>query len=375
MSVYKPAKSPYWHYDFVFQRRRIYGSTGQKTRGRALKVEAAKRLAAAMGQSDRPGAEMTVNEAAQRYWEEIGQHRASAKDIDQRIATAVALVGPNTPLIELDGDRMSTAIQKRRGKLAYGKRVVSDSTVNRDMIDTTMRPIHRRARLVWKVKGLQEIDWKSLRLAEPDAQPLDFSPKEIKAWDAALAPHWHDFRHFQARYALRLGEMFFPLANIDVEGRRLWIMRTVRKNKRLLSIPLLDEDVSLLAARMGRAQAAKLNTVWFREKKSGYLKALTYGTALRVFSKAATDSGMRAAKGARGSHALRHHAGMQILRASKNLRTAQKLLGHVSIQSTLTYAHALEEDVRAGLEALPRSSPEPAEQAPQEAEGKQVAGK
>lgn len=323
-------------------------------------MEQAKRLAAAKGEANRPAHDATLDEGAQRYWLEHGQFKKSAKDIDQRIATAVALIGPKTPMKEIDADVMARAIQRRRGKLAYGKKVATNSTVNRDMIDTTMRPILNMARKVWKIPGVQEIDWKKLRLEEPSPQPMDFSSSEMGALDESLQPHWHDFRRFQSRYALRAGEMFFPLSSIDLEGRRLWVMRTVRKNKRLLAIPLMDDDVSMLAARIGRARAAKIDTVWFRGTSRGYLRALNYRQALRAFSSAMTDSGLRAAKGARGTHALRHHGGMQMLRATGNLRTVQKLLGHSSIQSTLTYAHALEGDVRAGLEAVSRLAPEPA---------------
>jgi integrase len=371
VSVYKPEKSRFFLYDFQYQGHRFYGSTGQTTRRRAVEVEQAKRLAAAKGESNRPAVNITLDEAAGRYWQEHGQFKKSAKDIDQRIATAVALVGPKTPLKEIDADVIARAIQRRRGKLAYGKKVPSNSTVNRDMIDTTLRPILTMARKVWKIPGVQEIEWGKLRLKEPAPQPVDFSPSELQALDDAIATHWHDFRRFQARYALRLGEMFFPLSAIDVEGRRVWIMRTERKNQHLLAVPLMDDDVAMLAARMGRAKAAKLNTVWFRAKKSGYLRALTYRTAMRTFSAAMTKSGLRQAKGARGTHALRHHGGMQMLRATGNLRTTQKLLGHVSIQSTLTYAHALEGDVRAGLEAVSRLGPEPAREAVENAEEKQ----
>ena len=65
-----------------------------------------------------------------------------------------------------------------------------------------------------------------------------------------------------------------------------------------------------------------------------------------------TDSGLRASKGARGSHDFRHHAGMQVLRRTGNLRAAQRLLGHASITSTLVYAHAQEDDLRAALDAV-----------------------
>lgn len=359
MSVYKPAKSRFFQYDFQYQGRRLHGSTGQTTRRRALEVEQAKKLAAAKGVSDRPADVPTIDQAAQRFWEEHCQFKASADDIEARLNTMVALVGPRTLVTEITAEVISKAIAKRRGKLVRGKKVPTNSTVNRDMIDTTLRPLLRRARKVWKIAGVPEIDWKEFRLEEPVPHPRDFSRENTTALQDALKPHWHDFARFEARYALRVSEMFFRPDAIDIEGRRLTVVRTVRKSKRAITIPLLDEDVAMLKGRIGRAKAAGLDTVWFRELKSGKLVALKYDNAVRHFGKAMTDSGLRASHGARGTHDLRHHGAMQTLRATGNLRTTMKLLGHASIQSTLVYAHALDEDVRAALEAVSRNSPEP----------------
>lgn len=371
MSVYKPAKSRFYQYDFVYQGRRIYGSTGQTTRRRALEVEQAKKLAAAKGEPSRPADVPTINQAAQRYWDEHAQFLASAADIEARLATMVRLVGKNTLITEIDAEAAMTAIQKRRGQLVRGKTLASNATINRDMIDTTLRPILRRARRTWKIPGVQEIEWGEMRLEEPAPAPRDFNTGDIGRLNDALAPHWRDFARFEARYGLRVGEMFFPPSAVDIEGRRLTVVRTARKNKRTLTIPLLDDDVTLLSARIGRAMAAKLDTVWYREGKKGKLIALTYRGAVDALRHAMTDSGLRATHGARGSHDLRHHAGMQTLRQTGNLRTTQKLLGHVSIQSTLVYAHALEDDVRAALVAVSRYSPEPTAPTPENPEGDQ----
>jgi integrase len=50
-------------------------------------------------------------------------------------------------------------------------------------------------------------------------------------------------------------------------------------------------------------------------------------------------------------HGARHHAGTDFLRSSKNLKLTQRLLGHKDIQSTMRYAHALDDDLIAALEA------------------------
>ena len=65
-----------------------------------------------------------------------------------------------------------------------------------------------------------------------------------------------------------------------------------------------------------------------------------------------TTSGLRASKGMKGAHDLRHHSAMTALRATGNIRMAQRLLGHADIKSTMVYAHAVEDDVRAALELV-----------------------
>lgn len=245
-----------------------------------------------------------------------------------------------------------------------GKTVPANATVNRDIV-STIRPVLRLARKRLNdgsgpAVPFPEIDWGELRLAEPKPKPKDFTPKEIEGLIAALPRHYQDFARFQARYGCRLSEMFFRLAAIDLDGARVTLRDRKAGDDHI--IPLLPEDAAMLAARVGRARAARIDTPWFRELKNGKLKPLAYWGALHAIRDAMAACGLRAAKDARGSHALRHHAGMQMLRSSQNLRVTQRLLGHANVQSTTVYAHAMEDDLRNALDKLSRPSPEPAPQ-------------
>lgn len=51
-------------------------------------------------------------------------------------------------------------------------------------------------------------------------------------------------------------------------------------------------------------------------------------------------------------HDLRHTAGTRLLRKSNNLRVVQRMLRHERIETTLRYAHVLDQDVRDALEAM-----------------------
>lgn len=358
MAVYRPAKSRFFHYDFTYQGRRFHGSTGCETLRKAEEVERKRREQAALGTLD-DVAQLTLDQAAGRWWEEKGRHLKTAPAVEARLERLIALIGPNLRICDITTIVVLNALQKRRAQTfvrstsptarAYA---VSNRTVNLDVLDT-LRPILRRAKRAWGARGLPEIDWGELRLPEPKPKPKEFTATELEALLAAVRPHWRDFISFAARYGCRLEEMFFlpsALDASDISRARLTLRE--RKNDEDHVLPLLPEDARMLAKRASRAEAAKLTTVWFRELAGGRLKALTYYGAEAAIRRALTMTGLRDKKGMRGAHDLRRHSGMQILRATGNLRVAQRLLGHSSIQSTLVYAHAVESDLRAGLEKL-----------------------
>ncbi|HZV83709.1 MAG TPA: site-specific integrase, partial [Brevundimonas sp.] len=290
-----------------------------------------------------------------------------------RIERVVTLIGPGTPLRDITTKVIAKAIERRRGQTRVHSQaddarryLPSDSTVNRDMIDT-LRPILNRARRTWEAK-LPEIDWAALRRSEPKPKPTEFAGDDYERMLAEVRPHWHPMIDFARRYGVRLAELFFSLDDLDVsdlDDARVKLRE--RKGADDHVIPLLPEDAAQLAARLGRAQAAKLTTVWFRERRlpgpagKVVLKPLTYGGLEIAVRRAMTRSGLRASKGMKGIHATRHHAAMQTLRKTKNIRVAQKLLGHADIKSTMVYAHAIEDDVRNALaEIHGRADPAPA---------------
>jgi integrase len=367
MSVYKPAKSPYFQYDFQIKGRRFHGSTGVETRRAAEEVERRIRRAASLGELD-DASLMTLDQAAGRWWDEHGCTLKGGDRLEARIERVVTLIGPSTPLRDITTKVIARAIERRRGQArihssAEGARqyLPSDSTVNRDMIDS-LRPILNRARRTWEAK-LPEIDWAALRRAEPKPRPTEFAGDEFERMLAEVRPHWHPMIDFARKYGVRLGELFFSLDDLDVsnpDDARVKLRE--RKGGDEHVIPLLAEDAAMMAARLGRASAAGLDTIWFREKRlSGpggklILKPLTYGGLEIAVRRAMTRSGLRASKGMRGIHATRHHAAMQTLRKTKNLRVAQLLLGHADIKSTMVYAHAIEDDVRNALAEVHREN-------------------
>lgn len=346
MSVYR--KGRIWHYDFVYQGQRFYGSTGQDTRRAAEAVERKKRLEAATGTREDAG-EMTLDVAASKYWDEVSPTIKDAGHLLHRIDVMLTCYGKHKRIRDIDSPDVLDAIAKRR---AIGKRKPSPATINRDLIDTTMRPLLNRARKVWKAKGLAEIDWSSLRQREPEAEAREYTDEQIEAWKGELDALLRFFVHLLLRYGFRFGELLFHPSCFD--GSRLKLPGSSRKNARPHIVPLLEEDARLIAALVSVASAADEPHIWLRDGKA-MTYTMIHGALRRAAKRAGLDMG-------RVIHGARHHAGTRILRETGNLRIAQRLLGHATIQSTVRYANATEGDIRAALDSLSRNTPE----APQE---------
>jgi len=381
MSVYKPAKSRFYQYDFVQKGRRFHGSTGQETRRAAEAVERRFRLDAAEGRLGE-AAQLTLDQAAGKYWDEVGSRRGDAVDTERRIAVLLTLIPKTMPLAHITTAIVSEAIQRRRGQpFKKGKDRVgadgkvirakeyapSNATVNRDVIET-LRPIMRRAARIWGAKGLPEIPWGDLALSVPRETVRTYSRAEQDAWLAENGPTAALALRLLLRYGLRFGELFFHPDAYEDEGPRLAWMKG-RKFDVPHTIPLLEEDAREIAARVARARANKppLETIWYTEalRPGGKveLEPLTYyGLQARLRSSAKRAK----IKPGRVIHGARHHAGTAIQRATGNMKVTQRLLGHISPASTHRYVHAMDDDVRAGLENVEqsRNSPEalPADQ-------------
>lgn len=361
MSVYKPPKSRFWQYDFVIGKRRFHGSTGQTTRRAAEAVERHKRQEAGTGQLGAV-ATMSLDDAALRYWTEVGMHRGDARDVERRLEALVQLIGPTKTLGDVDQAEVSRAIERRRqigrkrgaaddAKVYYP----SNATVNRDVIET-LRPLLRRARTHWAgakaPHGLPEIDWRSLRLREPRGLSRIYSPAERARWIDAADEDVRLAVDMLLTYGLRFGEVMFPPSAVDLDDPEdpALTLQKGRKRDVILRVPLRLDHARELAARLSRAQEAGLDHLWFYEtKERGRVKLVCYSPSQLEYriSKAADRAGV---DGGRRIHGARHHAGSTILKRTGNLKAVQALLGHATIASSQRYAHVLTADLRAALE-------------------------
>jgi len=269
------------------------------------------------------------------------------------LATTVRLIGRKTLVSEIGPKVIQAAIQARRMEMSRRGRPLSNATVNRDLIDQTLRPMLRFASHNLEIP-IKQIVWRELRLAEPQGRTRTFTLQELTAWRANL-PAWHrPIFDFFVRYGVRLGEAFFHCDAVNLEAGE--VVLRARKAGDDHVLPLLPQDVSDLAARIGRACAAKIDTPWLRQMKDGSLRPITYGGFAWASRKALNAAGIA---DARPAHDLRHHAATEITRRG-GLKAAQVVLGHASIISTQRYAHPNRADTLAALGHKIDHSPEDA---------------
>lgn len=367
MSIFN--RGGYWHYDFIVKGERYRGSTrieaSTKEPPRDVRAHVKQlRDKAALGETARRV--LTIEQAAAKWFVARAEGKNSEQTTADRLEIAMRLIGPDTLVCDIDMPDIEDAMQRRRLETTRQGKTPTNSTVNRDLIDTTLRPILRYAKKVLK-QPVKDIDWGELRLMEPKERVRAFTPDEMTAWRAEL-PEWHrPLQDFIARYGVRLKEAFFHPDQFD--GARIVWRADQRKNRRGHTIPLLPSDIPDIAARVGRARAAKLDTIWFRELKDGTLRPIRW-RGFQSASKAAQKAvGLQ---DARPVHDLRHHAATAALRRSGNVMAVKKLLGHDSIQSTQRYTHADDADVLLALGHNPHHKANSEAKKPRGVKGKRL---
>jgi integrase len=307
--------------------------------------------------------------------------RADHVDVRRRLDTCLRLLGADADVEAIETGDVIDAVQARRDEMAANaardaagrkrpSKTISPTTVNRDIIEH-LRPVLRYAKKVWGRRvNMPEIDWAEARLKETHrAVREEYDQGEIDAWMASLTPVEMVFLDVLMTYGPRYGEMFFAPAAVEADdptnarlrigaykGRSGW--RPWRKAGGEHVVPLVTHHAVLLREMAARAHAAGLETIWFDvEPVDGgppQLYEIGYHQMYARLRTAAKRAGLRPG---RLIHGTRHHAGTQTLRATGNLRLAQKLLGHANIATTQRYAHATEDDLRGALTGRTTKSP------------------
>lgn len=356
MSVYRPAKSPYYHFDFQFRGTRHHGSTGCASKREAEAYERRFRhdLANPAGQQH----PISLDEAAGLYAERA-ELTASWKTTEYILAALTKGLKRQTQLASITQRDLQLHFAKRRN----GR---SNSSINRE-IDV--------ARAVWRCAerakyAIGEMpDWKALYLRVPAAPPTELTCEQESAVFAKLPEDARDVVRFALISGWRRAEVIgLRWSDIDLAQAEA---RTKIKGGDVVVRPLNGALVALIAnqpkagpfiftyvcrkARKGsKGNPGHPDKPGRRQGERYPFTITTLRTRWNEAREAAKLEGFR-------FHDLRHTAATRILRATQNLATTAKVLSHRNLKTTLRYAHVLDDDVRRAQDAaMSRTIPEPA---------------
>lgn len=335
MSIYKPKNSPYWHYDFKIQGRRFCGSTGQLSKKEARKTEAQKRKELSEG----PKADaVTLDTAASLYLDNAKATQASHNTTRYQLANLCDNLKGTSLLSEVRQQDFVGHVAKRRA-------TVSNASVNREI---------QLARRLWKYASkklnakVSSIEWSDLMLKEPRERIRELTSEEEERLYVALRPDLHDF----VTFALVTGARRSAVINLrwsDID-KRAGIAKIIRKGGGTQSLPLTPALMALIDRQL--VVGPFVFTYVCQKSRGKRIRGERYPMTQNGWNKA-----WRAARAAAELedfrfHDLRHTAATRLLRATKNLKVVQALLGHTDIGTTARYAHVQDEDVRDGLLAV-----------------------
>jgi integrase len=347
-------KSPFYQYDFIEtingEHRRFHGSTRKRDKKKALEAEQAIRARVTSG---KPNDAMTLATAILRYVEEVAKYQPSSDDTSVAFAHCSRLIGGGRLLVNVTADDIAKAARQRAAE-SYGKetkKLVSAATVNRQIVEP-MRRLMGRAKRAWDMScDPDRIEWKALKFKEPKERVREFIGDEGDRFWAALRRDYYPIVWFLAHRGFRVrAALGMRRQRVDVAGRRVQVWQ---KGEGMVWRPLTAEQAIVIAQELNRSTGDAVWTYEGRRKdKRGARHPITYYGLRRVIRNALKKAGITDFR----IHDLRHDFASKLLRATRDLAMVRKAMGHADIASTARYAHVLDEDVAAGMEALSRNA-------------------
>jgi integrase len=356
MSVYKKKNSPFYHFDFQLRGRRFCGSTERTTRREAEAVEAverdkAKALAKAM---QRSRTSLLIDDVADRLWEQSGQHDAAADATSANLVRLVEYFGKTKPLTDIDQIEARKMVAWRRSHRIKGRAnapLISNSTVNRSTIEVLQR-LFKFA----KAEGAtfdHEPKWRELFLSEPVERVRELQDSEADALDDAMRGDYAPFFDFVRTSGLRKRECI-TLRWSEVNFGTRQIVR-LGKGGRRVTFPITDTIREILFPLRGQHDVFVFTYIVVYGSKRGDRRPLTVSGVKAAWRRIRLKAGIKDFR----FHDFRHDFGTKLLRETGNLKLVQRALNHADIQSTLRYAHVLDEDIATAVERVAKSRTKP----------------
>lgn len=221
-------------------------------------------------------------------------------------------------------------------------RDVSGSTVNREI--AILSNVFTRA-IAWKYATANPVKGVA-RYEEPDpvTRPLT-ADEEARLLDAA-AKHLKPILVLLINTGARRTELLsLRWKNVYFTTRELVIPKTNCKRKQMRMIPLNSTALETL-----RALPRDHDFVFYNSRTGTYVHDIK--TAFHAACRKAGIEGLRL-------HDLRHSFATRLRARGESLTTIRKLMGHSKYETTLRYAHVLDEDQHDAVEKLVKKQENP----------------
>jgi integrase len=351
MSIYKPAGSPYYHFDFQWRGNRFHGSTKRTDRREAQAVEKAEKERVKHTAAPATSAGMTLDDAAGRYWHEAGQHHANAENTERDLARLIDYFGAARPINTITGDDVAKLVAWRRGhRVAATGRLIAAGTVNCTV--KLLRQLFTRAKEVWGVRFDREPIWRKHMLPEPKERVRELHEDEAERLDAAMRDDYAPLFDFVRATGQRKTECFtLRWSEVNWETRQI---KRKGKGGRDIMVPITDMIREILWPLRGH-HSDRVFTYVAEGTRNGRVKGQRYpitknglNACWRRIRAAADVADFR-------FHDFRHDFATKVLRETGNLKLVQRALNHADIKTTARYAHVLDEDVAMALDRVQKS--------------------
>lgn len=303
---------------------------------------------------------ITIDEAFGRYFQEKGRFLSLPK---QRFARLKKLKSelPVSYLHEIQEPQITSFINNNRHSL-------TNSTINRYLF--LLSAVITTARDEWKVKTYP-LKISKFKLTEP-AENI----KYLKDWEVAqriidqASPHLKPIIYTALYTGLRLGNLLnLKWSELDFNNDliTLKVKDKTKEGGKILSLPVIPQLKEILL------QQPKINDFVFNYQGKP-IKSITR-TWHSVFykwqpTKKPTAQDVIETRKKDGKtviykrvlkdptlpyvnfHTLRHTAATWILKKTNNLRITKEILGHSNINTTMKYAHVLDDEKRKALNSV-----------------------
>ncbi len=195
---------------------------------------------------------LTLDDAAGRYWTEVGQHHACSGETWANIERLLDCphLGKSIRLGGIHDNDVTKGIAWRRSHRRWGHKdatLISNATVNRSFTEP-LQKIFTRAKKRWGAQFDCEPDWKAHMLPEADERVRELRGDEADKLTLATRNDYAPFFAFARATGLRLRECLIRWSEVDWDAR---LITKKGKGGRIVTAHITDEVEAILTPLIG----------------------------------------------------------------------------------------------------------------------------